>query len=158
MKMRLDLEVGMRTVEEGATAGDMSLAAAEVEPLSGGYRITVATEEDSPLRQNVWKLKNMPLPPSVNGKTVAFERGDCVYALAFGKNGQVTDTLRLASNPKKALKKGKPVFSVVDHADGVWLCELFGSVIVDSPDGGEGRIRCRVEVTDNGDLSCELVE
>ncbi len=61
MKMRLDLEVGMRTVKEGATAGDMSLAAAEVEPFSGGYRITVATEEDSPLRQNVWKLKNMPM-------------------------------------------------------------------------------------------------
>lgn len=120
--------------------------------------IAFSTDESRPLRQQVWKSKVLPLPPSVDKKSVTMERDGFLYTLNFGKNGVVDDMLASADNPRKAIKRGKPVFSIVGFWDSVWHCELFGTPVVDTANGGEERLRVNVNIASDGSLSCALAE
>ena len=97
---------------------------------------TFSTDEDAPLRQNVWSNKKLPLPPSVNGVKKVVEHKDDVYTLTFGKNGTVKVSLAKAASPTKAIASGSATLSIVGYAAEVWHCELCTSVVVKKNDYG----------------------
>ena len=114
---------------------------------------TFSTDEDAPLRQNVWSNKKLPLPPSVNGvkKTVTVE--DNIYTLTFGKNGSVKVLLAKADKPTKAIASGSATLSIVEHASEVWHCELCTSVVVKKNDYGAVCI-FDVTILEDGTVTC----
>lgn len=158
----LKVDVELRVTARSLSGGDADFVG-DVEVRMHGNEgadtlVTFTTDESRPLRQQIWKAKTLPLPPSVDKKSVVMERGGFLYTLNFGKNGAVNDVLALSDSPKKAIKKGKPVFSIVGFWDSVWHCELFGTPIIDTAGGGEERLRVNVNITSDGSLSCALTE
>lgn len=97
---------------------------------------TFSTDENAPLRQNVWSSKKLLLPPDVKGvkKTVMVE--DNIYALTFGKNGSVKVSLAKADKPTKAIASGSATLSIVGYASEVWHTVLCTSVVVKKNDYG----------------------
>ena len=109
---------------------------------------TFLTDEDMPLRQNVWTSKTLPLPPNINGDKETVTVGDDVYTLAFGKNGSVKVSLAKVTTPTKAYATGTATLSILRHEPEVWHCELCVSLVVKKNDYG---VTCVFDVTISAD-------
>ena len=109
---------------------------------------TFLTDEDMPLRQNVWTSKTLPLPPNINGDKETVTVGDDVYTLAFGKNGSVKVSLAKVTTPTKAYATGTATLSILRHEPEVWHCELCVRLVVKKNDYG---VTCVFDVTISAD-------
>ena len=105
---------------------------------------TFATDDDAPLRQNVWSSKILPLPSVFNGVKKTIELLDDVYTMTFGKNGSVKVSLAKAAALTKACATGTATLSIVGYAADVWHCELCTSLVVKKNDYG---VVCTFDVT-----------
>ena len=164
-RFRVGLTVGYHAFQDGSGAriGVMAVAMQEIQRKVGRAwvdmsEMTVATDDDAPLIQNVWANKNMLLPPDVNGVTKEVEVPDgylCV--LKFGKGGKVSTALYSPDNRKKALATGSATLSILDHVDSKWRCELCANFVIKKGTWGETGV-FDVEISEDGSVSCSYRE
>lgn len=114
---------------------------------------TFSTDEDMPLRQNVWTSKTLPLPPNINGVKETVPLGDDVYTLAFGKNGSVKVSLAKVTTPTKSYATGTATLSILRRELEVWHCELCTSLVVKKNDYGATCV-FDVTISANGTVTC----
>ena len=114
---------------------------------------TFSTDEDMPLRQNVWTSKTLPLPPNINGNKETVTVGDDIYTLAFGKSGSVKVSLAKVTTPTKAYATGTTTLSILRREPEVWHCELCVSLVVKKNDYGATCV-FDVTISANGTVTC----
>ena len=163
-KMDADIRVGYRLLTDlpDQQIGEMAVVLQEFQRKDGKVwvdcsEMTVATDDDAPLMQNIWTKSGMTLPPSINGKTASVEVDDLVYKFKFGKDGNVATSLYDADNDKKAIATGSAMLSILDYKDQTWQCELCASLVIKKGDDGEAGI-FDVEITDDGGVTCTYRE
>ena len=157
-KLNVAIRVDYRSLTDlpDQQIGEMAVVLQEFQRKDGKVwvdcsEMTVATDDDAPLMQNIWTKSGMTLPPSINGKTATVEVEDYVYKFKFGKDGNVTTSLYDKENNKKAIATGSAMLSILDYKDQTWQCELCASLVIKKGDDGEAGI-FDVEITDDGEV------
>ena len=157
-KLNVAIRVDYRSLTDlpDQQIGEMAVVLQEFQRKDGKVwvdcsEMTVATDDDAPLMQNIWTKSGMTLPPNINGKTASVEVDDLVYKFKFGKDGNVATSLYDADNDKKAIATGSAMLSILDYKDQTWQCELCASLVIKKGDDGEAGI-FDVEITDDGEV------
>ena len=163
-KLNVAIRVDYRSLTDlpDQQIGEMAVVLQEFQRKDGKVwvdcsEMTVATDDDAPLMQNIWTKSGMTLPPNINGKTASVEVDDLVYKFKFGKDGNVATSLYDADNDKKAIATGSAMLSIIDYKDQTWQCELCASLVIKKGDDGEAGI-FDVEIPDDGEVTCTYRE